>query len=92
MSLNQSDDDMSGNPPEKVTQSFTWRPISEYPAVVGDDLGPLVLARDKEKRPMLVLLREGHFYICPAVPIFYGDKQFGCMTADHVVEFMEVPK
>lgn len=68
-----------------------WRPIKEYPTTAPEP-GPLVLARDAEKRPILVLLKDGHFYICPAVPIYYGDKQFGCMTADHVVEFMEIPE
>lgn len=67
-----------------------WRPIKEYPTNVTEP-GPLVLARDAEKRPMLVLLKDGHFYICPGVPIFYGDKQIGFMTADHVTEFMELP-
>ena len=69
---------------------MTWRPIAEYPITPGEQ-GPLVLARDAEKRPMLCLLKEGHFYICPAVPMYYGERQFGCMTCDHIVEFMKIP-
>ena len=68
-----------------------WKPISEYPTNVLDP-GPIVLARDKEKNVYLVILNKGHFYPCPGVPMFYGDHQFGFMTCDHVVEFMELPQ
>lgn len=72
---------------------MAWRPIKEYPAssVVGDNTGPLVLARDAEHRVMLVVLSKGHFLICPGVPMYYGNNQVGFMTADHVTEFMEIP-
>lgn len=68
-----------------------WRPIAEYPTNVTKQ-GPLVLARDAEKRPMIVTLNEGHFYICPGIPMIYGNRQLGFVTADHVVEFMEIPE
>lgn len=69
---------------------MAWRPISEYPTTVGFQ-GPLVLARTADKEPFLVVLRDGHFWICPGVPVFYGNHQMGFMTADHVTEFMEIP-
>lgn len=67
-----------------------WKPIREYPCTPGEQ-GPLVLARLKDKTPVLVVMRDGHFVVCPAVPVFYGDRQMGVMHADHVVEFMEIP-
>jgi hypothetical protein len=71
---------------------MTWRPIREYPVVLPKDgQGPIVLARDQDKRPILVVLIDGHFRICPGIFMFYGDHQSGFMTADHVVEFMEIP-
>lgn len=71
---------------------MTWRPIKEYPVVLPAEIqGPLVLARDAEKRPFLVVLYRGHFQICPGVHMRYGANEEGYMTADHVVEFMEIP-
>ena len=70
---------------------MTWKSIKEYPTTAPNQ-GPIVLARDAEKRPMLVCLNKGHFYICPGVHMRYGDYQEGYMTADHVVEFMEIPE
>ena len=70
---------------------MTWKPIREYPTTAPES-GPLVLARDADKNPMLVLLKYGHFYICPGVPLFYGDRQVGFMTVSNLVEFMEIPK
>ena len=67
-----------------------WKPISQYPCTPGEQ-GPLVLARDKEKSCYLVLLKDGHFVVCPAVFMWYGDKQRGILLADNVVEFMEIP-
>ncbi len=73
-----------------VTKS-PWKPIREYPT---DPLnaGPVVLARDKDKVPVLVRMLDGHFVICPAVWLFYGNHQVGVTYADHVVEFMEIPE
>lgn len=70
---------------------MVWKPIAEYPKDA--ERPPLVLARDREKHPYLVIwvARTGHFNICPGVPMFYGEHQFGFMTADSVVEFMEIP-
>ena len=67
-----------------------WKPISEYPTTPGEQ-GPIVLARTKDKEPILVTLLRGNFYICPGVYMFYGERQSGFMTANHVVEFMEIP-
>jgi hypothetical protein len=74
--------------------TMTWRPIKEYGSLMAsptDETGPLVLARTEDRAPMLVVYRKGHFVICPGVPMWYGNQQFGFMTADHVVEFMEIP-
>lgn len=68
-----------------------WKPISEYPTTPGEQK-PVVLARTKEKFPVLVVLKDGHFVVCPAVPVFYGNKQFGVTLADNVIEFMYIPE
>jgi hypothetical protein len=70
---------------------MAWKPIREYPTTAPEP-EPIVLARDAEKRPMLVLLNKGQFYICPGMPMFYGDNQFGCMIAGGLVDFMEIPE
>lgn len=72
---------------------MTWKPIKEYPVVLPTEIqGPVVLARDAEKRPMLVTLYNGHFQICPGAHMRYGAHESGYLTADHVVEFMEIPE
>lgn len=68
-----------------------WKPISQYPTTAGTP-GPVVLARTADKAPMLVLYQHGHFYICPGIPMFYGEKNFGFVTADHVIEYMDIPE
>lgn len=68
-----------------------WKPISDYPTT-DPYAAPVVLARDEWKNPVLVVRKDGHFYVCPASPLYYGDRQFGCLIADHVVEFMEIPE
>jgi len=68
-----------------------WRPISEYPT---DPLkaGPVVLARDDQGCYFLVCLYQGNFHIVPGHPIYYGNMQVGWLYANHVKEFMEIPK
>lgn len=68
-----------------------WRPISEYPTTPGEQ-GPLVLARTAEKVPYLVVYREGKFFVCPGIPVFYGNRQLDFMTVSSIVEFMEIPE
>lgn len=69
----------------------TWKPISEYPTnVLG--VGPLVLARDAEKHYYLAVLSKGHFYICPGVPLFYGEHQLAFTTCDHIIEYTDLPE
>ena len=70
--------------------AWPWKPIREYPTDPNNE-GPVVLARDKDKMPLLVRMVEGHFVVCPAVWLFYGSKQLGVTRADDVVEFMEIP-
>lgn len=69
-----------------------WKPIADYPFVAPGELGPAVLARTKDKFPMVVIYRDGHFYPCPGVPMFYGERQFSFLTADNVIEFMDIPE
>jgi hypothetical protein len=70
---------------------MTWKPRSEYPK----DKRPIVIARYNGDwcGPFLVVWSEfyGHFYICPGVPMFYGDHQFGMMVADTFDEWHEIP-
>ena len=77
-----------------------WQPISEYPFTERNS--PVVLARTADKTPYLVRYlglhqrsptdkRPAAFYVCPAVPIFYGEQQLDFVTANHVVEFMHIP-
>lgn len=79
-----------------------WKSIKDYPK----DKAPVVLARYRInggsgplELPMLVRWVpdypspiNGHFYICPGVPMFYGKQQFGMMICDHVEEFTELPE
>ena len=69
---------------------MAWKPISEYPTTPGQQ-GPVVLARTKDKEPILVCYLRGQFYVCPANYMYYGEMQSGFMTANHVTEFMEIP-
>lgn len=72
---------------------MTWKPIREYPVVLRTDVqGPIVLARTADKLPLLVVMYKGHFQICPGIHMRYGAAEEGYMTADHVIEFMEIPK
>lgn len=54
--------------------------------------GPIVLARDANRFPLLVTLQRGHFYIVPGIPVFVGDvKGPSMMTVSNLVDFMVLP-
>lgn len=74
----------------------TWKPITEYPCVTGSNIGPLVLARYKDGHNwlhLLVVFTEGHFHTLPQQWFYYVDhRKWGPCYADHVEEFIEIPK
>lgn len=70
-----------------------WRPIAEYkPPPFEGARNPVVLARDKEKLPYLVVLVGSEFMLCPGMPIYYGLNQCGWWKVTGLVDFMEIPK
>ncbi len=73
---------------------MTWKPKSEYPK--DSESPPLVIVRHKDHHtgPSLVIWNKvmGHFYVCPGVPMWYGNHQFGLMVNDYFDEFTEIPE
>lgn len=74
-----------------------WRPREEYQTLVDRHNAILTRCKNGLTGPMLVIYSEhgtsagGHFYICPGVPMFYGENKFGMMTHDHFDEWMKIP-
>ena len=66
-----------------------WKPIKDYPTTTPEQ-GPVVLVRDADRSPMCALLINGRWHVCPGVPMFYGDQQFGFLEC-RPIEFMNIP-
>lgn len=55
-------------------------------------MGPIVLARDVNRFPLLVVMQRGHFFVVPGIPLMVGQtKGPSMMTVSNLVDFMLLP-
>lgn len=69
-----------------------WKPREEYKTLAERHDVILTRCRDGHTGPMLVIWREGHFVVCPGIPILYGANTCGFWTHDHFDEWTEIPE